>query len=137
MLQAGAIDLAVVDGGFSADGFNSILLDTDHLVVAVSNENPLSEKSFVRLSELRHERLILCAPGSGTRNLFEAHLKSAGMQIGQFKVCARDAEAGRFRIKPIADMNMARQIHMFYRPELRCEELLGDIQRLYYEVMSN
>ena len=48
-----------------------------------------------------------------------------------------DAEAGRFRIKPIADMNMARQIHMFYRPELRCEELLGDIQRLYYEVMSN
>ena len=25
MLQAGAIDLAVVDGGFSADGFNSIL----------------------------------------------------------------------------------------------------------------
>lgn len=162
MLQAGAIDLAVVDGGFSADGFNSILLDTDHLVVAVSNENPLSEKSFVRLSELRHERLILCAPG--TRNLFEAHLKSAGMQIGQFnvmmeldsistikklvgdnygvsvlpnKVCARDAEAGRFRIKPIADMNMARQIHMFYRPELRCEELLGDIQRLYYEVMSN
>ena len=134
------------------------------LVVAVSNENPLSEKSFVRLSELRHERLILCAPGSGTRNLFEAHLKSAGMQIGQFnvmmeldsistikklvgdnygvsvlpnKVCARDAEAGRFRIKPIADMNMARQIHMFYWPELRCEELLGDIQRLYYEVMSN
>ena len=163
MLQAGAIDLAVVDGGFSADGFNSILLDTDHLVVAVSNENPLSEKSFVRLSELRHERLILRAPGSGTRNLFEAHLKSAGMQIGQFnvmmeldsistikklvgdnygvsvlpnKVCARDAEAGRFRIKPIADMNMARQIHMFYRPELRCEELVGDIQRLYYEVMS-
>lgn len=90
MLQTGAIDLAVVDGGFSADGFNSILLDTDHLVVAVSNENPLSEKSFVRLSELRHERLILCAPGSGTRNLFEAHLKSAGMQIGQFPVQCDD-----------------------------------------------
>lgn len=60
-----------------------------------------------------------------------------GVSVLPNKVCARDAEAGRFRIKPIADMNMARQIHMFYRPELRCEELLGDIQRLYYEVMSN
>lgn len=60
-----------------------------------------------------------------------------GVSVLPNKVCARDAEAGRFCIKPIADMNMARQIHMFYRPELRCEALVGDIQRLYYEVMSN
>ena len=43
---------------------------------------------------------------------------------------------GHFTIKPIADMNMARQIHMFYRPEFRGAELLGDVQKLYYEVMS-
>lgn len=93
----------------------------------------------------------------------EAHLKSAGIQLAMFKimmeldsistikklvesnygvsvlpnkVCARDAEAGHFTIKPIADMNMARQIHMFYRPEFRGAELLGDVQKLYYEVMS-
>lgn len=164
MLQAGAVDIAVVDGSFCADGFNSILLDTDHLVAAISNGSDLAEKPFVRLSELLGERLILRAPGSGTRDLFEAHLRSIGMQLGQFqvmleldsistikklvaenygvsvlpnKVCVRDAAAGRFKIKPIADMNMARQIHMFYRPEFRCTELLGDIQKLYCEVMSN
>lgn len=163
MLQAGAIDLAVVDGGFDAEGFNSILLDTDYFVAAVANDNPLAQKSIIFLSDLRSERLILRTPGSGTRDLFEAHLKSAGIQLAMFKimmeldsistikklvesnygvsvlpnkVCARDAEAGRFTIKPIADMNMARQIHMFYRPEFRGAELLGDVQKLYYEVMS-
>lgn len=163
MLQAGAIDLAVVDGGFDAEGFNSILLDTDYFVAAIANDNPLAQKSIIHLSDLRSERLILRTPGSGTRDLFEAHLKSAGIQLAMFKimmeldsistikklvesnygvsvlpnkVCARDAEAGRFTIKPIADMNMARQIHMFYRPEFRGAELLGDVQKLYYEVMS-
>lgn len=163
MLQAGAIDLAVVDGGFDAEGFNSILLDTDYFVAAVANDNPLAQKSIIHLSDLRSERLILRTPGSGTRDLFEAHLKSAGIQLAMFKimmeldsistikklvesnygvsvlpnkVCARDAEAGHFTIKPIADMNMARQIHMFYRPEFRGAELLGDMQKLYYEVMS-
>lgn len=48
----------------------------------------------------------------------------------------RVTRRGHFTIKPIADMNMARQIHMFYRLEFRGAELLGDVQKLYYEVMS-
>lgn len=59
-----------------------------------------------------------------------------GVSVLPNKVCARGAEGGHFTIKPIADMNMARQIHMFYRPEFRGAELLGDVQKLYYEVMS-
>ena len=86
ILQAGAIDLAVVDGGFDAEGFNSILLDTDYFVAAVANDNPLAQKSIIYLSDLRSERLILRTPGSGTRDLFEAHLQSVGIQLAIFKI---------------------------------------------------
>ena len=86
ILQAGAIDLAVVDGGFDAEGFNSILLDTDYFVAAVANDNPLAQKSIIFLSDLRSERLILRTPGSGTRDLFEAHLQSVGIQLAIFKI---------------------------------------------------
>lgn len=65
ILQAGAIDLAVVDGGFDAEGFNSILLDTDYFVAAVANDNPLAQKSIIYLSDLRSERFILRTPARG------------------------------------------------------------------------
>ena len=69
MLKNYKIDIAIVEGGVQDDSINSIMLDTDFLVCAVSNENPLARKRIVTLEELKRERLILRLPNSGTRNL--------------------------------------------------------------------
>lgn len=161
MLRKYAIDFAVVEGEFPSGEFKSILLDTDYLVAAVSNANPLSKKSVVTISELKKERLILRLPESGTTSLFEAHLKKAGMELSDFnimmqadssstikrlveqnygvsvlskKVCEKENAAGKFRTMPIMDMNMVRSINIIYRSDFRHMDMLRDIQRLYSEV---
>ena len=53
------------------------MLDTDSLILAVSNHNPLSKKSIVTLEELKKQRLILRLPDSATRNLFISHLETS------------------------------------------------------------
>ena len=58
-LKTYEIDLAIVEGRISDSNFNTIMLDTDSLILAVSNKNPLSRKSMVTLNELRKENLIL------------------------------------------------------------------------------
>ena len=70
MLKTYKIDIAIVEGAVTDPSINSIMLDTDFLVCAMSNENPLAKKSIVTLDELKQERLILRLPSSGTRNLF-------------------------------------------------------------------
>lgn len=58
-LKTYEIDLAIVEGRITDPNFNSVMLDTDSLILAVSNKNPLSKKSMVTLNELKKENLIL------------------------------------------------------------------------------
>ncbi len=58
------LDLAMIDGIAPRGEFNSILLDTDFLVLAISNNNPLAAKSSVTLREIKKERMILRLPKS-------------------------------------------------------------------------
>lgn len=62
------------------------MLDTDSLILAVSNHNPLSKKSIVTLEELKKQRLILRLPDSATRNLFISHLESNNVSIDELNV---------------------------------------------------
>lgn len=163
MLKDGSVDFAVVEGGFPEGEFNSIILDTDYLVVAAANSNPLTKRSMLTLDDLRRERLILRSSDSGTRKLFEAYLKKIGIDIGRFdimmeadsaatikklvennygisilshKACLKDEAEGRFRTIPVCDMNLSRKIHLFYRSNFLCKGLLRDIQRLYNQVIQ-
>ena len=43
-LKTYEVDVILIDGKISDSNFNSILLDTDYLVLAVGNDNPLSKK---------------------------------------------------------------------------------------------
>lgn len=85
-LKTYELDLILIDGKISDNNFNSILLDTDYLVLAVGNDNPLSKKSLVTLDELKKENLILRLPGAGTRTLFENNLNSNNETIDDFNV---------------------------------------------------
>lgn len=162
MLKNGVIDLAVADGGLTAEGLSSVLLDTDRLVAAVPRGSPYAARGMITLRELRRERLILRPPGSGTRTLFEANLQKAGTALESFHVmmevesvatikrlvaedygvsvlsnnaCARDVARGRFSTVPIQDMNMVRDIHIYYRQDARHDGLIRELQALYAEAL--
>ena len=49
MLKTYEIDLAIIEGKILDNDFKSILLDTDYLVLAVSNSNPLALKKIITL----------------------------------------------------------------------------------------
>ena len=86
MLKTYKIDIAIVEGAVADPSINSVMLDTDSLVLCVSNEHPLAKRSLVTIDELKKEKMILRLPSSGTRNLFAAHLESRNMSLEDFNV---------------------------------------------------
>lgn len=159
-LKTYEIDIAVVEGKVYDASLNSILIDTDCLVLAVANESPLARKSSVTLDELKKENLILRLPSSGTRNLFVSHLESNGMSIDEFNIilevdniatikdlirrgfgvsilaksaCYDEASKGKMRLLPVENLSMIREINLVYTPDFEHVSMLRDIARIYEE----
>ena len=159
-LKTYEIDIAVVEGKVYDASLNSILIDTDCLVLDVANESPLARKSSVTLDELKKENLILRLPSSGTRNLFVSHLESNGMSIDEFNIilevdniatikdlirrgfgvsilaksaCYDEASKGKMRLLPVENLGMIREINLVYTPDFEHVSMLRDIARIYEE----
>ncbi len=154
------IDVAFVDGKILDDHLNYILLDTDSLVLAVANNNPLSKKKIISLDELKQEKLILRSESSGTTELFENQLKSFGESIDNFEVmmeidniamikdlvrnnygvsilakstCLRDIEKNHFKIVSIENLSMIRELNIVYHKDFSHIDILNEIVDLYQE----
>ena len=159
-LKTYEIDLAIVEGRITDPNFNSVMLDTDSLILAVSNKNPLSKKSMVTLNELKKENLILRLPDSGTRNLFISPLESNNVSLDEFNVilevdnvatikdlvrrdfgvsilarsaCANELKKGKMAGLPIENLSMTREINMVYHKDFEHTDLLQNIMRIYNE----
>lgn len=159
-LKTYEIDLAIVEGRITDPNFNSVILDTDSLILAVSNKNPLSKKSMVTLNELKKENLILRLPDSGTRNLFISHLESNNVSLDEFNVilevdnvatikdlvrrdfgvsilarsaCANELKKGKMAGLPIENLSMSREINMVYHKDFEHTDMLQNIMRIYNE----
>ena len=159
-LKTYEIDLAIVEGRITDPNFNSVILDTDSLILAVSNKNPLSKNSMVTLNELKKENLILRLPDSGTRNLFISHLESNNVSLDEFNVilevdnvatikdlvrrdfgvsilarsaCANELKKGKMAGLPIENLSMTREINMVYHKDFEHTDLLQNIMRIYNE----
>ena len=85
-LKTFELDIAIVEGKIVDSNLNKVLLDTDSLILAVSKDHPLSQKSIVTLEELKKQKLILRLPDSATRNLFASHLESNNQTLDEFNV---------------------------------------------------
>lgn len=160
-LQTYEIDIAVVEGKITDSGFSSILLDTDSLMLAVSPNSPLAQKSMVTLDELKKEKMILRLPNSGTRNLFVSHLESNNVSIDEFNVilevdniatikdlirrdfgvsilarsaCMDEVRKGKLAVLPVENLSMVREINIVYHKDFAHTDILQDIARLYYEM---
>ncbi len=159
-LKTYEIDLAIVEGNLIDPDFNLLLLDTDCLVLVVSNNNSLAAKSMVTINELKREKMILRLPNSGTRNLFISHLESQNMSIDEFNVilevdniatikdlirrdfgvsilaksvCLDELRKGKITVLPVENLSMVREINIVYHRDFEHTDMLQDITRLYNE----
>ena len=159
-LKTYEIDAAVVEGHFSDGDMCSIMLDTDSIMLAVSNDNELAKRSAVTLEEIRRQPMILRLPTSGTRNLFAAQLESRGMRIEDFNVilevdniatikdlvrsnfgvsilarsaCMDELKKGKITVLPVENLSIMRETTLIYHRDFEHKDVLEDITRLYYE----
>lgn len=157
------IDLAIVEGRVNDPEINSVLLDTDYLVCVVSNNNPLAAKSMVTLNDIRKEKMILRLPGSGTQNLFTAHLESINMSIDELDIilevdniatikdlvrkdigisvlarsaCLDELRKGKITALPIENLSMIRETNIIYRKDFTHFHVLREITKIYQETMK-
>lgn len=152
------IDVAFVDGKIVDDHLKYILLDTDSLVLAVANNNPLSNKKIISLQDLKKEKLILRSEESGTTELFETQLQSMGESIHNFEVmmeidniamikdlvrnnygvsilakstCLRDLEKNHFKSVSIENLSMVRELNIVYHKDFSHVDILSEIVSMY------
>lgn len=161
MLENYELDIAIVEGKRLSSKLNYFMLDTDYLVCALSNENPLSHQSMVTINELKTQDMILRLPSSATRQLFEASLLSINESIDNFNVslevdnvgtiknlvqkdlgvsvlpksaCMRDVHKGNLTVLPIENLSMMREMNIAYNKDFSHLEALKDIVQ-YYQLL--
>ena len=155
------LDMAIVEGVPTIPTFDFILLDTDYLVCAMSNENQLAKKPMVTLNDLLDERMILRRAGSATMNLFMASLESLNRSIDEFHVilevdniatikdlvrknlgisilpkstCMDEVSKGKMTVLPIENMSMIRETKIVYSKDFSHPHILSDLTELYANI---
>lgn len=164
MLKNYEVDLAVVEGKFQEPGINSLLLDTDSLVLVMSNNNPLSKQSMVTIDDLKKQPLIIRRRSSGTRNLFVANLESNNMTLDDFNVilevdniatikdlirrdigvsilsksvCLDELKKGKITVLPIENLSMIREINILYHSDFKHIDVLQSIMKEYNKAVRS
>ena len=85
-LNAGEIDIALVEGDVSKQRFSVETLLSDEMVVIMSPAHPWAERRNLPAIELTKEPLIMREEGSGTRQIILKHLEGHGLKLDQLKI---------------------------------------------------
>lgn len=155
------LDLAIVERKPNSPDLNSLMLDTDYLVCALSINNPLSKQAMVTLNDLKKEKMILRLPTSATRLLFESHLasindsienydialevdniatikdlirKDLGVSILARSACMDEVRKGKMVILPIENLTMIRETSVVYHRDFPHMEVLREIVKMYQDM---
>ena len=164
MLSNYELDLAIVEGRLQEPGINALLLDTDCLMCAISNNNPLAKHSMVTLGDIRREKMILRSQGSATRDLFASHLESLGLSLADFNIvlevdniatikdlirkdlgisilarsaCMDEWRKGKLTLLPIENLSMIREINILYHQDFPHPEVLQELTRIYHQTAGS
>ena len=164
MLGSYEIDLAIVEGPYSAADFRSLMLDTDYLVCVMSVSSPLAKNAMVTLSQLKNQRMILRLPTSATRILFESTLSSINDSINNFNIilevdniatikdlirkdlgvsilpksaCMDELRKGKIAALPIENLSMARETRLVYNTDFTHTEILQELTKTYQETAKS
>ena len=152
------VDLIIVEGHNLDKRYSSLLLDTDSLLLAVGQGNPLSKKSMVTINELEEEKMILRGANSGTRQLFEASLHSQGLSLDNLNIILEADNIGTIKelviknigvsvlarsacldeemdhklvLLPIEGLAMIREVNLVYPKDFGHTEILDGIVGAY------
>ncbi len=158
------LDLAIVEGTPNSSLCNSLLLDTDYLVCAVSNDNPISRQAMITIEQLRHQRMILRLPKSGTVSLLASSLESINRSLDEFNIilevdniatikdlilknmgvsilpvstCQEEIRRGQMAVLPVENMSMVRETNLVYLKDFSHNEILQRISELYRHNLHN
>lgn len=102
-LKREELDFAIVEGNFSREFFDSIVLSKEKFI-PVCAEGKYPDCKRLRLEDLKGERLIIREEGSGSRRIMESILESRNMdysdfsavlEIGDIETILRLVEAGQ------------------------------------------
>ncbi len=85
-LNAGEIDIALVEGDVSKQRFAVETLISDELVVVMSPAHPWAERRNIPGIEITKEPIIMREEGSGTRQIILKHLDDHGIKLDQLKI---------------------------------------------------
>jgi len=85
-LNAGEIDVALVEGDVSKQRFSVDILLSDELVVIMSPAHPWADRRNVPGMDLIKEPLILREEGSGTRQIILKHLEDHGIKLDHLRI---------------------------------------------------
>lgn len=159
-LKTYVLDIAIIEERINDPNFNSVMLDTDSLILAVSKDNPLARKPIVTLNDLKKQNLILRLPDSATRTLFMSHLESNNVSLDEFNVTLevdnvatikdlirhnfgvsilpRSTFAAEMRKRKMAgltieNLSMTREINMIYHKDFEHTDTLEELTRIYRE----
>ena len=160
-LKTYELDLAIIDGSVTDEDLNSMLLDTDRLVLIVDPDHRLAKKSNVTLDDIRHEKLILRLPSSGTGNLFISSVVARDINIDVFDIilevdnvatikdlvrqkygvsvlpestCRDEIMKKKLVALPVEKLDMKREINFLYTKNFQYNDFLKEIIRIYKEL---
>jgi DNA-binding transcriptional LysR family regulator len=87
-LLSGRVDLGFVEGDVAAAGVVLRPIREDELVLAAPAGHRFARYDAVPLEDALSEPFVLRERGSGTRQVAEAHLRQAGVDLGRLRVVA-------------------------------------------------
>src|SRR5574344_2504733 len=133
------VDLIVVEGRNIDKRYSSLFLDTDSLVLAVGEGNPLSKKSMVTIKELEEEKMIIRGANSGTRQLFEASLHIQGLSLDDLRVILEADNIATIKELVVKNIGvsvlaMIREVNLVYPKDFGHLEILDGIVGAYKAV---
>ncbi|MCC6347183.1 MAG: LysR family transcriptional regulator [Nitrospirales bacterium] len=85
-LNAGGIDLGLVEGETSRHKIRTERLIMDELALVVPSYHPWARKKVISLLEITKEPFIIREEGSGTRQIIEKYLASHGIRISDMRI---------------------------------------------------
>lgn len=123
-VATGVLDLGLVEGPVpGADLIQETFLEDELVFIAPAN-HPWKNKVTISFAELKQEPLILRERGSGTRQVLEEHLRSAGLRLEELRVITEMAGPETIKGAVEAGMGVAPISAWTIQKELRLGTLL-------------
>ncbi|WP_076411144.1 LysR family transcriptional regulator [Shewanella sp. UCD-KL12] len=81
MLSRGEVDIAIITANDLSEEFDSHLLLSEQMVVAMSNEHPLSDNASIQLDEFFEHELVMFKPGYFHREWMLSQAKALDISV--------------------------------------------------------